>query len=139
MILCLPVLGEYSTIIKTMSQLVKDSSLELRLRPLEQREIIAHDRARFARAWNRQFNDWGDRGGGTPEEAFDAWFSMIKLRLKSQTRKAKLEHHPKYIQDKLAKLESNQFGYDCFGEANENSPGISDYIEACKIRVKFKI
>ena len=135
--LCLPVLGE---------KLLSQNNVPISRTPLwnydstfRTKKIIAQDRARFARAWNRQFNDWGDRGGGTPEEAFDAWFRMIKLRLKSQTRKTKLEHHPKYIQEKLAKLESNQFGYDCFGEANKNSPGISDYIEASKIRVKFKI
>ena len=44
-----------------------------------------------------------------------------------------------WYSEKLAKLESNQFGYNCFGEANKNSPRISDYIEAGKIRVKFKI
>ena len=42
------------------------------------KEIIAEDRARFARAWFEQFNDWGDRGGGTKEEAYNAWFEMIK-------------------------------------------------------------
>ena len=135
--LCLPILG--NTVLNQNNVPISRTPLWNYDTTFRTKEIIAHDRARFARAWNRQFNDWGDRGGGTPEEAFDAWFSMIKLRLKSQTRKAKLEHHPKYIQDKLAKLESNQFGYDCFGEANKNSPGISDYIEASKIRVKFKI
>ena len=27
------------------------------------KKIIAKDRARFARAWYREFDNWGDRGG----------------------------------------------------------------------------
>ena len=33
------------------------------------KEIISHDRARFARAWHRYFKDWGGRGSDDPEEA----------------------------------------------------------------------
>lgn len=37
------------------------------------KEIIGTDRARFARAWKRTFNDYGDRGGDDPIVAFEAW------------------------------------------------------------------
>ena len=42
------------------------------------KKIISHDRARFARAWHSYFGDYGDRGGPTEKEAFDAWLNMIK-------------------------------------------------------------
>ena len=32
------------------------------------KEIISTDRARFARAWNRFFLDYGNRGGGTEKK-----------------------------------------------------------------------
>ena len=47
------------------------------------KEIIKSDRARFARAWFRTFNNYGDRGGDNPDEAFDAWFLMIQERYKN--------------------------------------------------------
>ena len=43
--------------------------------------------ARFARAWERQFGNFGNKGG-TPS-AFDAWFSMIKERYPKHTFKWK--------------------------------------------------
>ena len=46
------------------------------------KDIISKDRARFARAWNRYFGNWGDRGGPTEEEAFNAWFEMINKDIK---------------------------------------------------------
>jgi len=84
------------------------------------KEIIAHDRARFARAWFRQFNSFNDRGGETPDEAFDAWYRMVKDRYKFHTNKAKLEDHPKFIMNSLKNLSHDQFGYDMFG-ASKNS------------------
>ena len=51
------------------------------------KELIGHDRARYARAWKREFGDIGDRGGETPEEAFIAWYEMIKKRYKKHIHK----------------------------------------------------
>ena len=79
------------------------------------KEVIARDRARFAVAWYKYFNEWGDRGGSTHDEAFDAWFLMISSRYKKHVHRLKLNKHPKYIKDKLNNLEKNQFGYDAFG------------------------
>ena len=47
------------------------------------KRIIAEDRARFARAWNRYFNEYGNRGGPTEKEAFDAWFDDVKENIKA--------------------------------------------------------
>lgn len=79
------------------------------------KEIIAEDRARFARAWNRYFKDYGARGGESPNEAFDAWFEMIKERYSKHTFEIKYKNHPKYIKNKLDEIEKNHFAYDAFG------------------------
>ena len=79
------------------------------------KDIISKDRARFARAWKRRFGNWGDRGGGTPEEAFDAWFNMVETRYKDHVMKLSIHDHPKYIKDKIMNLSIDQFGYDGFG------------------------
>ena len=78
------------------------------------KEIISEDRARFARAWNKYFNDW-EKGKGTPEEAFRAWFKMIKKRYKKHKSLLDFSEHPKYIIDKLENLNPEQFGYNAFG------------------------
>jgi len=92
------------------------------------KEIIAHDRARFARAWYRQFNEWGVRGGGTPEEAFDAWFLEVKMKYKKHTHKISLKKHPKYIQEKINDLDSSQFGFSAFGLKNKTKREIKEYL-----------
>ena len=74
----------------------KHSSFSIRLN-FRTKEIIADDRARFARAWNSYFGNYGDRGGGTQEEAFEAWFEMIQNRFKYHVLKLEIENHPKYI------------------------------------------
>jgi len=94
------------------------------------KEIIAKDRARFARAWYRYFNDWGDRGGGSPEEAYAAWFEMIKQRYKKHIIKLKIEDHPKYIMNKLKTLSYGQFGYDGFGLKNQRKENLPNVVQA---------
>jgi len=82
------------------------------------KEIIKNDRARFARAWFRTFNNYGDRGGDNPDEAFDAWFLMIQERYKKHVFKMDIDKHPVFIKNKLKKISSDQFGYDAFGLKN---------------------
>ena len=96
------------------------------------KEIIAEDRARFARAWFRQFNNYGDRGGGSPEEAFNAWFEMIKVKYKKHVLKSSTRSHPKYIQKRLVGLNKNQFGYDAFGLKEKTNRDLYDYIKGYK-------
>ena len=47
------------------------------------KDIIKNDRARFARAWYRQFNTYKTRGGPSQIEAYDAWFDEIKIGMKT--------------------------------------------------------
>ena len=103
------------------------------------KEVIAKDRGRFARAWYREFNSWDDRGGSTDEEAYNAWFKMVKSRLKKQVNKKNLDQHPKYIKQKLSNLERDKFGFDCFGEMKNTRHTLNDYIDNYKIRIKYKI
>ena len=79
------------------------------------KEIIGIDRARFARAWKRTFNDYGDRGGDDPILAFEAWYEMIKVRYAKHLFKIKLDKHPIFISNKIKELDSSQFGYSAFG------------------------
>ena len=96
------------------------------------REIIAEDRARFARAWFREFNDYGDRGGPGNSQAFDAWFSNINKKYLLHTHKIKLNNHPTYIKDKLLSLDETHFGYDAFGLRSNTSRQIKNYIKGYK-------
>ncbi len=83
------------------------------------RKTISEDRARFARAWFAYFNSYGDRGGGDPKEAYDAWFEMIKRRYAKHTNRISLHKHPKFIKDSLDKVNEDKFGYDAFGLKSE--------------------
>lgn len=83
------------------------------------KEIISSDRARFARAWYREFNNYGVRGGPEENEAFLAWFEEVKNKYSNHSNKIKIKNHPKYIQQKLKNLKEDQFGYDMFGIKNE--------------------
>lgn len=92
------------------------------------KEVISHDRARFARAWEREFNSFGDRGGKTDQLAFEAWFKMIEERYKKHYLKLKIEDHPKYIKNALLNLNENQFGYDAFGLKYNTKFSIKEFI-----------
>lgn len=94
------------------------------------KEVIAEDRARFARAWFRTYGNYNDRGGPKPVEAFDAWFTMIEKRYKKHIFKMPIEKHPTFILERISKLTEDQFGYDLFG-MNEYIKKIpKDYIMA---------
>lgn len=78
------------------------------------KEILLEDRGRFARAWFRYFDTYESRGGGTPEEAFDAWFKEIAKRYPKHSFKLKINNHPKFIIHKLKSIEEEHFGYNAF-------------------------
>ena len=82
------------------------------------KNIIGDDRARFARAWERTFGDYGDRGGDDPDIAFNAWFDMVKIRYSKHLFKKKIDNHPIFIKEKLNNLNSQQFGFSAFGLKN---------------------
>ena len=107
------------------------------------KKIISEDRARFARAWEKTYGNYGERGGPSPEEAFDAWFQMVINRYKKHIFKMKISEHPIFIQKKLIDLTSEQFGYDLFGLKLDIIRSPIDYVEALKemylseIKLKF--
>ncbi len=82
------------------------------------KEIISEDRARFAKAWNTYFGNYGTRGGPEPNQAFDAWFEMIKERYLYHVLKIDIDSHPKYIKERLNNINEDEFGYDLFGYKN---------------------
>jgi len=96
------------------------------------KNIISKDRARFARAWHKQFNNWGDRGGGTEEEAFNAWFKMIENKYKKHVLRKNIDDHPKYIMEKLINLNEHQFGYDAFGLKKTTKRSFYNYLKGYK-------
>ena len=98
------------------------------------KEIIASDRARFARAWHSYFGEWGDRGGASEEEAFNAWFEMIKNRYKLHTNRINIDRHPKFIKEKLINLDHKQFGFDAFGLKDTTNRKFSNYLRGYKNR-----
>ena len=108
------------------------------------KDVISNDRARFARAWERTFGDFGDRGGPTPELAYSAWLNMIEERYKKHIFTVKINDHPKYIQEKLQNINNNQFGFDLFGLDSSINRSFRDYFEAyneryvSEIRLFFK-
>ena len=46
-------------------------------------EIIKNDRARFARAWNREFKFWIERSEN-PDDCYDAWL-VIKKNIQTRS------------------------------------------------------
>ena len=92
------------------------------------KDIIAHERTRFAKAWYKQFGNWGVFGGPDKEIAFDAWIKLIEERYRKHIHYLDFDKHPKYIKDKLVTLQENQFGFDCFGLKNKIKPDIVEYL-----------
>ena len=92
------------------------------------KSTIAEDRARFARAWARQFGDYGDRGGETPDLAYEAWFSMIKERYAKHTFSLKKDRHPIFMKERLKTLQKGQFGFDAFGLKGNTERHLKHYL-----------
>ncbi len=82
------------------------------------KKILLEDRARFSRAWFRQFNTYQSRGGSTEEEAYQAWLNEIIKRYPKHSFKLNLDEHPVFIRNKLSTIEEDQFGFDAFGLLN---------------------
>lgn len=98
------------------------------------KNVISEDRARFARAWYAQFGNYGSRGGPTREEAFEAWFEMVKNKYKKHIYKLTIEKHPKFIKKSLLQINKSQFGYNAFGLKDTLERELKDYISSYKDR-----
>ena len=90
------------------------------------KEVIAEDRARFARAWYRYFGDFGKGEGDDTEKAFKVWFEMVEGRYKKHKKLMRLERHPKYIINKITNLNESQFGHNAFGLRDKYHNGVID-------------
>jgi len=79
------------------------------------KNVIAEDRSRFAKAWFNYFGSFDERGGSEPEKAFNAWYKSVETKFQFHTNKFNLDDHPKYIKYKIFNLEDDQFGHSGFG------------------------
>jgi len=82
---------------------------------LRTKDVEVKEFARFARAWKRKFKS--DRWGAESEEAAMKKFMEMQLgRFRgNKWEKIILEAHPKYIQETIKNLRSDQFGYSLWG------------------------
>lgn len=96
------------------------------------KKIIKSDRARFARAWNREFGSFGSRGNGDEETSYNAWFTDVMSKYPKHIHKINFENHPKYIKNSLEKLDETQFGYSAFGLKNSWKSNSSNYLKGYK-------
>jgi len=96
------------------------------------KNIIENDRARFARAWKNYFGNYGDRGGESKEEAFNAWFEMVKDRYPKHNFRMKISNHPKYIRERLENINKEQFGYNAFGLKEKNKISMNNHLKGLR-------
>ena len=98
------------------------------------KDLIASDRARFSRAWFREFGNYGDRGGPTETEAFEAWIEMIKNKINNHIYSFNPNKHPKYIKERIKNIEQDAFGSNVFGI--EYPKKNYDFIKGVKKNIK---
>lgn len=110
--LCQPTLdGEYIEPLKAPEVKVPVWNYECLLKTKEQ---IKEDKGRFARAWQRQFNEY-KLGGPDDESAYNKWWQMIKGRYSKHNETMASDHHPAVMQETLRNLRPDQFGFNAFG------------------------
>lgn len=78
---------------------------------------IRDDVERMARAWHRHF---GDHHLGTNETAYAEWLKMAVGRGNKPSEQVSLSFHPRVVQDSLASLTPEQWGFDGFGNFQHN-------------------
>jgi hypothetical protein len=103
------------------------------------KDLIAFDRARFSRAWFREFGNYGDRGGPTETEAYEAWLEMIKNKINNHIYSFNPNKHPKYIKERIKNIEQDAFGSNVFGIEYPNRKIMTLFSESKKILKIFLI
>jgi hypothetical protein len=86
---------------------------------LKTKEQIDEDVSRMDKAWQRHFGT--TLYSRDDKTAYDGWLEMMLGRLQKPHAKVELGQHPKVMQDTLANLKPNQWGYDGFGLIRRNS------------------
>lgn len=86
---------------------------------LKTREQVMDDAGRMARAYERHF---GERklAGPDDQSALDKWLSMTVGRFKKPQERVALSFHPRVMQETIAALEPEQWGYSGWGLLGEN-------------------
>lgn len=79
----------------------------------KEENIIKKDIGRFARAWEKEFDN-RKLGGPDDESAFAKFIEMQVGRFNSR-KWQKVNKHIKYIQEKVNNITDKQFGYSMFG------------------------
>lgn len=97
---------------------------------------ISKDRARFARAWFREFGNYQDRGGPDDYDAYIAWENMIQSKTVEHFYSFNIKNHPKYIKDKIINLSHEAFGYNAF-DINYLNPDFKTFYMEVKKRTKI--
>jgi hypothetical protein len=70
---------------------------------------------RFSKAHNSYFGGW--QWGENATEAYETFLDMMRGRNK---RSRKFNRHPKYIKKRVNNIKINQFGYNGWGQLNDN-------------------
>lgn len=84
------------------------------------KEQIIDDIGRMERAYHRRFDHWLYSKDGSEKSAYQGWLRMAHGRFNKPQQHIKLEDHPKYVQETIKNLTSDQWGYSGFGNLGEN-------------------
>lgn len=79
---------------------------------------IKDDVGRMARAWERHFGE--AKLGSDDESAYREWLKMTVGRFGKAQEKVALSFHPEVMQNTIADLRPDQWGYDGFGNLGRN-------------------
>lgn len=82
---------------------------------LKTKEQIMEDQGRMERAWKRHFGDHQMSSDGSNNGAYEKWIEMQKGRMTKAHKQIPLEDHPIIMQETLANIQPEQFGYSMFG------------------------
>lgn len=79
------------------------------------KEQVMDDCGRMDRAYYRQFGEYQLSKDGSDEQAFEGYMDMLIGRLKKPQEELDISIHPRFIQDTIRNLTSDQMGYSLFG------------------------
>lgn len=91
-------------------------------------DVIAKDRSRFASAWYEYFGNYGDRGGSSPDIAFEYWYKNVTKKFQFHTNSFNIKNHPRYIKEKIFDLTQDQFGYSGFDLGTTKKSFIKNFL-----------
>lgn len=83
---------------------------------------IMEDCGRMDRAYHRHFKSWQlcDDNSGSDESCFNGYIKLLRGRFNKPCEHIKLRDHPIFVQETIAGLRKNQFGFNGFGLFGDN-------------------